>query len=61
MATEFRRVDLLEELGIEELPIQPFFADMFQDADLPVRTSMTVRASIFSPPYFPAEFCKGSG
>ena len=49
MATEFRRIDLLEELGIEELPMQSFFADMFQDVDLPIHTFMTVRASIFKP------------
>jgi len=44
MPKEYHHVDLLTELGIEELPMRSFFSDMFQDTGFPIRTFMTVGA-----------------
>jgi hypothetical protein len=47
MSTKFRREDLLEQLGIEELSVPSFFSDPMDGMDSPFRTFMTVRSARF--------------
>lgn len=44
MSTKFRREDLLEQLGIEELSVPSFFSDPMDGMDSPFRAFMTVRS-----------------